>query len=247
MLILLSLTLFALAACVIFLMPFLLGMQVHKQYSGTRVVACPENRRQVAVSFDAVRAARTVLVGNPSLRIADCTRWPERANCRQECMPEALLAGNKRKGEVACAPGSMFHLPVFLAAFVGWLIGAFWHSQYLFRVDWRDSLGLSRSEVHELGWQLTPHLLTFAAPLLFAYGVAMVLAWIGRRGPILGAAVSILMWAVLVVALFAFTSLGSLSRDFVRLELGYTLIAAVVIGLTIGELNQKLFRKRALH
>ena len=247
MLILLSLTLFALAACVIFLMPFLLGVQAHKQYSGTRVVACPENHRQVAVSFDALRAARTVLVGNPSLRIADCTRWPEHANCRQECMPEALLAGNKREGEVIPARGSIFHLPVFLAAFVGWLIGAFWHSQYLFRVDWRDSLGLSRSEVHELAWQLTPHLLTFAAPLLFAYGVAMVLVCIGTRGAINGAAVSILMWTAFVVALFGFTGLGSLSRDFVRLELGYTSIAAVVIGLTVGELNGKLFRRRALH
>ena len=247
MLILLSLTLFALAACVIFLMPFLLGMQVHKQYSGTRVVACPENHRQVAVSFDALRAARTILVDNPSLHIANCTRWPERRDCRQECMPEAFLAGNNGKDEVVRAPGSVFHLPVFLAAFVGWLIGAFWHSQYLFRGDWRDSLGLSRSEVHELGWQLTPHLLTFAAPLLFAYGVAMILAWIGRQGPIMGAAVSILMWTAFVVALFGFTGLGSLSRDFVRLELGYTLIAAVVMGLTVGELNGKRFRKRALH
>lgn len=237
MLILLSLFLFAIAACALFLMPFLLGAEVYSRYSGSRVVTCPENHQPVAVNLDATRAARTALVGNPSLRIADCTRWPERANCGQECMPEALRAKAYTDEKVKLNAGPIFHLPVLLAAFIAWVIGAFWHSQYFFRVEWREAIGLSRWQLHELGWALTPHLLTFAAPLLFSYGVAMALSRIQRQGPIIGAMVSILMWAVFVVALFASTSLASLPPEFVRLELGYTLIAALVIGLTIGELN----------
>jgi len=246
MLIFLSLALFGLAICLLFLLPFLMGTEIYKRYGGSREVNCPENHHQVIVSLDALLAARTSLAGKPSLRIADCTRWPERAHCGQECMPQALAVNAHTEREVTPSVGPIFHLPVLLAAIVAWVIGAFWHSQYLFRTEWRAAVGFSRWELHELGWQLTPHLLTFAAPLLFAYGVAMVLTWIGRHGPIAGASVSILMWAVFVVEMFIFTDLAGLSPQLVRLELGYTFIAALVIGLTIGELNGKLLSGHAL-
>jgi len=246
MLIFLSLALFALAVCLLFLLPFVMGTQIYKRYNGTREVTCPENHRQVAVNLDALRAAGTGLAGKPSLRIAGCTRWPERANCGQECMPQAIAPDAHTEAQVTPRIGPIFHLPVLLAAVVAWIIGAFWHSQYFFRTEWREAIGFSRWELHELGWQLTPHLLTFAAPLLFAYGVAMVLTWIGRQGPIAAASVSILMWAVFVIEMFIFTDLASLSPVLVRLELGYTFIAALVIGLTIGELNGKLLSRHAL-
>lgn len=247
MLILLSLVLFGIAACALLLMPFLLGTEVYGLYRGSRVVTCPENYQRVPVDLDAKRAARTALVGKPSLRIADCTRWPERANCSQECMSEALRTKAYTDEEVTVKAGPIFHFPVLLASFIAWVIGAFWHSQYFFRVEWREAIGLSRWQLHELGWALTPHLLTFAAPLLFAYAVAMVLAWMPRQGPFVGATVSVLMWAAFVAALFVFTGITNLSRDLVRLELGYTLVAALVIGLTVGEVNGKLLRRQILH
>jgi len=46
--------------------------------------------------------------------------------------------------------------------------------------------------------------------------------------------------------MFIFTDLAGLSPQLVRLELGYTFIAALVIGLTIGELNGKLLSGHAL-
>ncbi len=242
MMILFSLALFALAICVVLLLPFLLGTGLYRQYSGVRVVTCPENHRQVAVSFDAMRAAQTAVAGDPSLRIAGCSRWPERAGCGQECIPQALETGLYSEEEVLPRSGPIFHLPVLLAAFAAWVLGAIWHSQYLFRAEWRQALGLSRVELHELGWQFTPHFLTVAAPLLFAYAVAMVLAWIGKQGPILGTVVSILMWAGFVLSLFVFTGLTGLPGDLLRIELGYTFIAAVVIGFTIGELHGKFRR-----
>jgi len=74
------------------------------RYRGTRVVVCPENRDVVAVKVDAAHAAWSAPKGRPHLRLEDCTRWPEKAWCGQECLaqiesaPEAcrlqaLLAG----------------------------------------------------------------------------------------------------------------------------------------------------------
>jgi Protein of unknown function (DUF1761) len=246
MLIFLSLALFLVGICALLVMPLLVGQEFHKQYSGSRVVTCPENRRQVAVSFDAVRAALTRLAGRPSVQLAQCTRWPERADCGRACMPEALQAGPSTQDEVPLpTTKAIYHFPVFIAAFAAWVIGAIWHSQYLFRMRWIEAVGLSRSEVHQMGWQLTPHLLTFGAPLLFAYGVAMVLNWIGKQGPFLGMIVAILMWFLFVGAVFPPIEIAGLSRDLLKLELGYTLIAAAVVGAIIGGLNGKLHARFA--
>jgi len=247
MLLLLSIALFLIGLAALVVMPLLVGREFYKQYSGIRVVSCPENHEQVAVRLDARRAALTQLAGHPTIRLADCSRWPEHANCGQDCIPQAMHVEPYHEGEVAPAAGPIFHLPVFVAAFAAWAIGAIWHSQYLFRARWTEAAGLSRSDVHQLVWQLTPHLVTFAAPLLFAYAVAMVLAAIGKHGPILGGLVAIAMWAFFVGVVVTIAGIGAFSRDLLVLELGYTLIAAAVIGLTIGELNGKRVRRHVAH
>ena len=55
---------------------------------GTRIVECPETQQPAAVEIDARHAARVGLVGLPEVRVAACTRWPERADCGQECLTE---------------------------------------------------------------------------------------------------------------------------------------------------------------
>jgi hypothetical protein len=55
---------FLLAVAGIFLLlmfPALWGRALYEQYEGSRVVICPENKRQVAVSIDATHAAVTGL------------------------------------------------------------------------------------------------------------------------------------------------------------------------------------------
>lgn len=82
-----SLVLLALAAlgvvATIALIPVL------RVYRGTRLVACPETKRPAAVELDPVRAALS-LFGNRHgrLRLSDCSRWPEKAGCDQECLAE---------------------------------------------------------------------------------------------------------------------------------------------------------------
>lgn len=60
-----------------------------------RLITCPENEKPAAVRVDALRAA---LAGGPgNLRLSECSRWPEKQGCGQECLrqiergPDACL------------------------------------------------------------------------------------------------------------------------------------------------------------
>jgi hypothetical protein len=55
-------------------------------YRGKRVVVCPETRLYVAVEVDAAHAAATATEDATELRLTSCTRWPERADCDQDCV-----------------------------------------------------------------------------------------------------------------------------------------------------------------
>jgi len=70
---------------------FVYGRRVARswlRYRGTRVVVCPENRQSVAVEVDAPHAAWTAPSGRSEVRLAECTRWPEKAGCGQECLAQ---------------------------------------------------------------------------------------------------------------------------------------------------------------
>jgi hypothetical protein len=61
------------------------------KYRGSRVIMCPENRRPAGVVVNAAHAAKTAL-GKSELRLASCSRWPERAGCGQECLAQIEAA-----------------------------------------------------------------------------------------------------------------------------------------------------------
>ncbi len=56
-------------------------------YRGRRVITCPETRQPAAVDVDTRHAALTAFTG-PDLRLADCSRWPEKRHCGQECLQQ---------------------------------------------------------------------------------------------------------------------------------------------------------------
>lgn len=66
--------------------------RVYLKYRGQGVVYCPETGQPVAVEVDAAHAALTFAHGVPELRLTNCTRWPERAGCGQECVAQIELA-----------------------------------------------------------------------------------------------------------------------------------------------------------
>ena len=63
------------------------------KYRGQRVITCPETKRPAGVVVDAAHAAATVFGKAPELRLSECSRWPERAGCGQECLSEIQESG----------------------------------------------------------------------------------------------------------------------------------------------------------
>lgn len=64
----------------------------YRRFRGTRVVTCPETRDSAAVEVDSRHAALTALLGGTELRLQDCSRWPDRQSCGQDCLRQIELA-----------------------------------------------------------------------------------------------------------------------------------------------------------
>jgi hypothetical protein len=60
-------------------------VRTYLEYRGKRLVMCPETEKYATVEIDAPLAAVTSLFGAPQLRIENCSRWPERQHCAQDC------------------------------------------------------------------------------------------------------------------------------------------------------------------
>jgi hypothetical protein len=228
-------------SCLLLLMLGLWGQSIYNHYRGGRAVTCPETHQQVGVRFDALRAATTELSGKPVFRLADCTRWPQRADCGQDCIPQALEAPTYTQAEAELPKTKkIYHLPVLLAAFAAWVLGALWHSQYLLRPSWTQSLGLSAADLHRIVRWWTPHLLSVAVCLLFAYGVAWLIAWRGWKGAGQGIVASLSLWLAVAAAALLATNWTELPKDLLSIEATYTLLASVVVGAITGGLSGKL-------
>jgi hypothetical protein len=164
-----------------------------------------------------------------------------RADCGQECIPEALETGPYTKGEVVSPKAKkIYHLPVLLAGFAAWVFGALWHSQYLLRSSWMDAAGLGQANLRQIVKWWTPHLLSVAACLLFAYGAAWLLAWRRRKGIGQGILTSVSLWFAVAAASLLATGWSGIPGKLLRIEAAYTFLASVVVGAIIGGLSGKL-------
>ena len=226
-------------ALVLFL-PTLWGREIHHQYSAPRAVTCPETHQQVGVTIDALHAAATGLRGTPQFRLADCTRWPERIHCGQDCLPDALRSEPYTRGEVEPSKtrGPIYHLPVLLAAFAAWYVGMVWHSSYLFRARWMAALGPTPAQFKQMVLWYSPHLLSVAACLLFAYGVAWLQIWLSHKGVWQGVLSSTLLWAAILVVTLPSTLV--VPHALFLIEASYTLVATLLVGAIIGGLSGRL-------
>jgi hypothetical protein len=63
-----------------------------RRYSGDRIITCPETGEAEVVRLDVRRAASTSLAGEAQMRLAWCSRWPERRECGQECLAQVEAA-----------------------------------------------------------------------------------------------------------------------------------------------------------
>lgn len=64
------------------------------KYRGDRVVECPENRRPAGVTLAVGQAVGHAFSfsGGGELRLASCSRWPERSGCGQQCLSQIQAA-----------------------------------------------------------------------------------------------------------------------------------------------------------
>jgi len=62
------------------------ALAVNRRFRGPRTVVCPETGGAAEIELDAWHAAVTAMPGPPRLHVAACTRWPERARCRETCL-----------------------------------------------------------------------------------------------------------------------------------------------------------------
>jgi hypothetical protein len=102
------------------------------------------------------------------------------------------------------------------------------------------ALGLSPAELKQLVWWYSPHLLSLGVCLLFAYGVAFLLSDLEERGIWRGIVVSALFWGAIAIFGVIGAAQARIADDLLRIELGYTFLASVVVGAIIGGLTGKL-------
>jgi hypothetical protein len=83
------------AALVLFAGAYLLLRLVVKEvlrFRGKRLITCPETLTPEVVELKTPRAIASSFFGDPSYRLSDCSRWPEKQNCAQDCVRQIEAA-----------------------------------------------------------------------------------------------------------------------------------------------------------
>ena len=76
------------------------AIRVYARFRGERLVSCPGDRQTAAVRVAAGKAAAHAKRGLAQIGLKQCSNWPERGNCGQECLtqiendPEGCLVRN---------------------------------------------------------------------------------------------------------------------------------------------------------
>jgi hypothetical protein len=58
------------------------------RFRGRHMVHCPETGNLAIIRISALHAAVSSLLADPQLCVNNCSRWPQRKNCGQECLSD---------------------------------------------------------------------------------------------------------------------------------------------------------------
>jgi hypothetical protein len=64
------------------------AVRAYFDYRGKRLITCPETHTPQAVEVAANEAAMGAFLTEPTVRLRECSRWPERQDCGQECLQQ---------------------------------------------------------------------------------------------------------------------------------------------------------------
>ena len=76
------------------------AVRTYFKFRGKHLITCPETHKPEAVDVDAKDAALGVFFSQPTMHLDQCSRWPVRQDCGQECLqqievdPENCLVWN---------------------------------------------------------------------------------------------------------------------------------------------------------
>ena len=62
------------------------GVRVYYRFRGTRLVTCPETHQAAMVEVAARSMGMQAILDKPCLRLSECSRWPMREGCGQDCL-----------------------------------------------------------------------------------------------------------------------------------------------------------------
>ena len=79
--------LFALLTLSIFAPALPKAIKTYWHLRESEALLCPEIKKLVEVKMNALGATSRILLGKEdNIRVKDCARWPERAECTQDCL-----------------------------------------------------------------------------------------------------------------------------------------------------------------
>ncbi len=228
---LLLLVLLIVLSAVVLLMPLLFGMNVYRRRSGPRHVTCPETKKVVDVTIDAAHSAATALSGTEYMRLAACTRWPERKDCDQDCVYELMTEEREQ------LPGRprMAHVPVVVGAALAWFLGAVWYAPPLFGRTWMRLQGLDHDAAHWRAETVFPYLIVLAGFFVLGYTVEWLVVRSGKSGICRGAAMGALFSLFYVAAeLGARHVLSGPRMPFTWVEAAYLVAGGTLCGAIVS-------------
>jgi hypothetical protein len=72
------------------------GFRYYLKFRGTRLVVCPETHKPAVVEVAARSMGWRAILNEPCLHLSECSRWPMRQDCGQNCMRQIeaqMIAG----------------------------------------------------------------------------------------------------------------------------------------------------------
>jgi hypothetical protein len=82
------------AAAAILIVGVRRALRTYLKFRGRRLVSCPETHKPAAVRVAAGNVALKATVGIAQLSLRECSRWPEKEACGQECLAQIQEAPN---------------------------------------------------------------------------------------------------------------------------------------------------------
>jgi hypothetical protein len=78
------------------------GIGVYFRFRGTRLVTCPETRKAAVVEVAARSMGMQAILNEPCLRLSECSRWPMRGGCGQDCLRQIEAHPSEVRFSAAC-------------------------------------------------------------------------------------------------------------------------------------------------